>query len=314
MASITEIRKKIPQDLLNSFYDIFDIHTVDKILYGFSEKKLTTLRVNTLKYDIKSLMDYFKQINIKFERVKWNENALILKNADERDLEKLNIYKDGLIYLQNLSSMIPPIILDPQEGEKILDVAAAPGSKTTQMAAMMKNRGFILANEVDKIRAERLKYNLNLQGVEIAEVRVGKGERIGDEYTEFFDKVLLDVPCSGEGIISIKDSKTYKGWSLKEVEKLSRLQKKLFESAYKALKKGGIIVYSTCTLNRKENEEIIDWAINHFNIDILSIERLDNNFLNGITTGLNDEVKKCIRVIPNDVYEGFFVCKIKKKD
>jgi NOL1/NOP2/sun family putative RNA methylase len=314
MASITEIRKKIPQDLLNSFYDIFDIHTVDKILYGISNKKLTTLRVNTLKYDIKSLMDFFKEVNIKFERVKWNENALILKNADERDLEKLNIFKEGQIYLQNLSSMIPPIILDPKEGEKVLDVAAAPGSKTTQMAAMMKNMGFILANEADKIRAERLKYNLKLQGVEIAEVRVGKGEKIGEEYPEFFDKVLLDVPCSGEGIISIKDPKTYRGWSLKEVERLSRLQKKLFESAYKALKKGGIMVYSTCTLNRKENEEIIDWALNNFDIKIMNIDRLDNNFLNGIDIGLSDEVKKCIRVIPNEVYEGFFVCKIKKKD
>lgn len=313
MASITEIRKKLPEDMLNSFYNIFDIHTVDKILYGFSEKKLTTLRVNTLKYDIKSLMDYFKGINIKFERVKWNENAFVLKNADEKDIEKLNIFKDGLIYLQNLSSMIPPIVLDPKEGEKILDVAAAPGSKTTQMAAMMKNMGFILANEADKIRAERLKYNLNLQGVEIAEVRVGKGEKIGDEYPEFFDKVLLDVPCSGEGIIYIKDAKTYRGWSLKEVEKLSRLQKKLFESAYKALKKGGIMVYSTCTLNRKENEEIIDWVLNNFNIKILPIEKFDNNFLSGISDSLNDEVKKCIRVIPNKVYEGFFVCKLQKK-
>ncbi|WDU83892.1 RsmB/NOP family class I SAM-dependent RNA methyltransferase [Caloramator sp. Dgby_cultured_2] len=156
-----------------------------------------------------------------------------MKNADERDLEKLNIFKEGQIYLQNLSSMIPPIILDPKEGEKVLDVAAAPGSKTTQMAAMMKNMGFILANEADKIRAERLKYNLKLQGVEIAEVRVGKGEKIGEEYPEFFDKVLLDVPCSGEGIISIKDPKTYRGWSLKEVERLFRLQKNYLKAHIK---------------------------------------------------------------------------------
>ncbi|SEF90723.1 16S rRNA (cytosine1407-C5)-methyltransferase [Caloramator fervidus] len=314
MVSIKEVRKRLPQELQDSLYENFEPGIVDKIFYGMAYEKLTTLRVNTLKYDILSLINFLKENNIKFDRVKWYRDALIIKNADERDIEKFSIYKEGYIYLQNLSSMIPPLILEPKEGDKVLDIAAAPGSKTTQMAAMMNNKGFILANEVDKIRAERLKYNLNLQGVKIAEVRIGKGEKIGEEYPEYFDRVLLDVPCSGEGIINVSEPKTYRGWSLKEVEKLSRLQKKLFESGYKALKPNGIMVYSTCTLNKKENEEVINWALDNFNIKILSIEKFDSNFLNGLTKGLNEELKKCIRVIPNQIYEGFFVCKIQKKD
>ncbi|KRQ88102.1 Ribosomal RNA small subunit methyltransferase F [Caloramator mitchellensis] len=312
MTSIKDARRRLPQELIDSLYDTFTEPIVDKILYGYCDEKYTTLRVNTLKYDIHSLMNYFKQINIKFERVSWYNDALILKNAKEKDIQKLDIYKNGYIYLQNLSSMIPPIVLEPKEGEKVLDVAAAPGSKTTQIASMMKNTGYILANEVDHIRAERLRHNIQLQGANIIEVRESRGEILGDEIKDYFDKVLLDVPCSGEGIITIDNPKSIRGWSLKEVEKLSKLQKKLFESAYKALKPNGIMVYSTCTLNKKENELVIDWAINNFKIKILDLNLKSNSFINAFSDGLHKDIKKAIRVLPSKEYEGFFVCKIQK--
>ena len=314
MTSIKDTRRRLPNELLNSFYETFPESTVDKILYGISDEKYTTLRVNTLKYDIHSLMNFFKEINIKFERVNWYNDALVIKNAKEKDIQKLDIYKNGFIYLQNLSSMIPPLVLNPKEGEKILDVAAAPGSKTTQMAAMMKNRGYILANEVDHIRAERLRYNLELQGVNIVEVREGRGEQIGEEIKDYFDKVLLDVPCSGEGIITMDNPKSIRGWSLKEVERLSKLQKKLFESAYNALKPNGIMVYSTCTLNKKENEEVINWALRNFKIKILDVDLKSNNFINAFSEGLHKDIKKAIRVVPSKEFEGFFVCKMQKME
>lgn len=313
MASISDVKRRLPEEFIDYIYEEFSVGTADKMLYSFMGDRYTTLRVNTLKYDINSLMEYFKRINIKFDRVQWYKDALIIKNADEKSLEKLDIYKDGYIYIQSLPSMIPPLVLDPKSGEKILDMTAAPGSKTTQMAAMMNNEGYILANELDKIRCERLKYNVELQGASIVEVVNGRGEQLGDKYPEEFDRVLLDAPCSGEGRFNIKDVKTYRFWSTKEVNRLSNLQRKLFLSAYKALKKGGIMVYSTCTLNRKENEEVLDWALNSLDIEILDIDLKINGVVEAFTDRYDKSISKAIRVLPSKELEGFFVCKIKKK-
>ena len=192
-----------------------------------ADDRLTTLRVNSEKYNIHNLMKYFKEINIKFERVPWYSDGLIIKNAKEKDLQKLDIYNKGCIYIQSLSSMIPPLVLEPQPGEKILDMTAAPGSKTTEMACLMKNKGYILANELDKVRCERLRYNVKIQGADIVEIINGRGEKIGDKYAGKFDRVLLDAPCSGEGRFIITNPMTYKNWSDKKVSDLVKMQKKI---------------------------------------------------------------------------------------
>lgn len=225
MASVGDVKRKLPDDFIDGLYDSFSSNIADKILQGMTSNRCTTLRVNSIKYNINDLMNYFKGINIKFERIPWFKDALVIKNAKEKDIEKLDIYEKGFIYFQSISSMIPPIILSPVRNEKILDLTAAPGSKTTQIAAMMNNEGYILANEFDKIRCERLIHNINKLGVTIADVKIGKGEKIGNSYSEHFDKVLLDAPCSGEGRFIIYDNKTYKFWSKKEVHKLVNTQK-----------------------------------------------------------------------------------------
>lgn len=199
MLSALEVKRKLPKDFIDNLYQLFSPLTVDKILSGMSGARYTTLRVNTLKYDVQSAMNYFKENNIKFERVLWYKEAFIIKNATEKELQKSELFEQGKIYLQSLSSMVPPLILEPKPGEKVLDLTAAPGSKTTQMATLMQNKGNILANELDKIRYERLKYNVSNQGASIVTVINDYGERIGSKYPETFDKVLLDTPCSGEG-------------------------------------------------------------------------------------------------------------------
>ena len=123
-------------------------------------------------------MRYFKEINIKFERVLWYNDALIIKMQTKKICKSLDIYKEGKIYLQSLPSMIPPLVLSPKTGEKVLDLTAAPGGKTTEMAALMNGKGYILANELDKLRCERLKYNVEMQGANIVEVVNGR-EKIG---------------------------------------------------------------------------------------------------------------------------------------
>lgn len=305
MVTIQEVKNRLPKEFVENLYEMFTPLTVDKIFTGIMDKRYTTLRVNTIKYNIQDLMKYFKQKNIKFERVLWYNDALIIKNVNEKDIQKLDIYEKGYIYLQSLSSMVPPIILSPKEGEKILDMTAAPGSKTTQMAAMMNNKGFILANELDKIRCEKLKYNVENQGADIIEVINGRGEKIGEKYKEQFDKVLLDTPCSGEGRFSITNVQSYRNWSLKTVKELTKVQKKLFKSAYDSLKSNGIMVYSTCTLNEDENENMVKWALENFDLKLLEI---NINIKDAIYTLDN----KSIKILPSKVMEGFFVTKLKK--
>ncbi|MCX7950571.1 MAG: RsmB/NOP family class I SAM-dependent RNA methyltransferase [Clostridiales bacterium] len=313
MASINDVKRRLPEEFIDFIYEEFTVGTADKMLYSFMDERLTTLRVNTLKYSINDLMEYFKKINIKFDRVPWYSDAIILKNAKEKDIEKLDIYEKGYVYMQSLPSMVPPLVLNPKKGEKVLDMTAAPGSKTTQMAAMMENEGYILANELDKVRCERLKYNVEKQGASIVEVINGRGETLGDKFPEEFDKVLLDAPCSGEGRFTLKDVKTYRFWSMREVNRLSNLQKKLFQSAFKALKKGGIMVYSTCTLNRKENEEVVEWALNNLDVEILDIDLKINVAVSAFTDKYSNDLNKAIRILPSKELEGFFVCKFLKK-
>ena len=312
MISINEAKRKLPTDFIENVYELYDPLKVDQILQGMMNPRNTTIRVNTIKYNIQDLMRYFKEKNIKFERVLWYSDALIIKNATEKELQKLKIYEKGYIYLQSLSSMVPPLVLNPKKGEKVLDLTAAPGSKTTQMACFMENEGYILANELDKIRCERLQYNVKSQGAEIVEVINGRGEKIGNSYPEYFDKVLLDTPCSGEGRFLLGKPMTYKDWSLKKVNQLVKIQKKLFESAYNATKENGTIVYSTCTINKEENEYILDWAINTFNIKLLDINLDIKEAIKGDNTGLNNTIDKAIKILPSKNMEGFFVAKIVK--
>lgn len=177
----------------------------------------------------------------------------------------------------------------------------------------MENRGYVLANELDSIRCERLKYNIEMQGANIVEVINKRGEQVGKEHKEEFDKVLLDAPCSGEGRFLGNSSKTYRNWSKKTVNELAKLQKKLLKSAYEALKQGGILVYSTCTLNKKENEEVLEWALENLDLTLIDIDLNIKEKLQGFNEGLNKEISKSIRILPSKNMEGFFIAKFKKK-
>lgn len=312
MMSVTQAKMKLPVDFIRNLYRDFNEKTADKILLGMQEERYTTLRVNNLKCNINDLKKTLEELNIEYETVEFYDDALLIKNAREKDLMNLSLYKNGEIYLQSLSSMLPALILAPNKGEKVLDLTAAPGSKTTQMAAMMNNEGYILANEIDKIRCDRLKHNVELQGTNIVEISNKDGISIGNEYQEKFDKVLLDTPCSGEGRFLISDSKTYNSWSNELAHNLSKLQKELLKSAYNSLKKGGVMVYSTCTLNKEENEKVINWAIQNFELEILDIDLKFKESTKASNKGVNKDIEKAIKILPSKRMEGFFVCKLRK--
>jgi NOL1/NOP2/sun family putative RNA methylase len=232
--------------------------------------------------------------------------------------KNLNLYKEGYFYVQSLSSMIPPLVLDPKSTDKVLDICAAPGSKTTQMAAMMENKGEVLANDSSPIRRMKLEANLKIQGVKNTYLSGFPAQSLWEKFPEFFDKTLVDVPCSMEGRFCTFEPKSYEGWSEKKVKNLAKLQKWMLRSAVSATKPGGRIVYSTCTLSPEENEEVIDWILEKEkgNIEITQFSITNIQFSNGITEWeggeYNPEVKKCARINPSGTMEGFFVASIRK--
>ena len=215
------------------------------------------------------------------------------------------MYKNGEIYLQSLSSMLPPIILNPQEKTDILDMAAAPGGKTTQIAALTNNKAHITACEMNKIRAEKLKYNIQKQGATSVYIMETDSRRISDFFS--FDQILLDSPCSGSGTLNAEDSNIEKYFTKKLIDKCTKTQFELLKKAIKVLKPGKDMVYSTCSILSCENEEIVNRVLNS-GCEIVPIE------FEGMEEipQLPNKIKGTICVKPNELYEGFFVAKIRK--
>lgn len=308
----------LPQKFLDKLPEIVGDNNTQTVLESFCQRKPSTFRVNTLKITAPELKIKLKEEGIEVEQVDWYPDAFILKNVPQRILSETNWYKEGYVYIQSLSSMIPPLVLDPKPEEKILDMCAAPGSKTTQIATMMHNTGEIMANDKSHTRRYKLDANLKLQGITNTHITPWPGEIIWKKFPEFFDKTLVDVPCSMEGRFFVEDEKSYRDWSPTKVDYLQNMQKFLLRSAISATKPGGTIVYSTCTLSPEENEMVIDWIVKKEKdaivIEDITIEKLD--MTPGKTTWkhkeFTSELSKTKRIIPSNIMEGFYIAKIKK--
>ena len=297
---------KLPEFLTNELIKQYGEETYNKIIEGYNQKRFTTLRVNTLKAKVSYICSVLSENNIEYEKVNWNNEALIIKNANEIDIKELQIYKNGEIYLQSLSSMIPAIILEPKENEDILDMTAAPGGKTTQIAALTNNKANITACEMNTVRADRLKYNVEKQGATSVTVLKEDSRRLNDYFS--FDKILLDAPCSGSGTILLNNERTYKNFSENLVKKTIKSQKDLLKKAIKVLKPGHELVYSTCSILKQENENIIKEIIEKGQAEVIAIneEKIKN------TPNLESTINGVLTICPNEYYEGFFVARLRK--
>lgn len=277
-----------------------------EIIEGYQTKRKTTLRINTIKSNIEEIKKELEKEKIEYEIVKWSKEALIIKNAYEKTIQEMEIYKNGKIYLQSLSSMLPPIILEPKEETDILDMAAAPGGKTTQIAALTNNKAHITACEKNKIRAERLKYNVDKQGATCVFI-MPKDSRFIDDFFSF-DQILLDAPCSGSGTLDYNDANVEKYFTEQLIERSSKTQKTLLSKAIKLLKPGHEMVYSTCSILDCENEDVVSSVIKNGNIEIVPINFEGMEKLPILPTKISGTL--CVK--PTELYEGFFVAKIKR--
>lgn len=276
-----------------------------RIIQGYQTKRYTTLRVNTLKSNLYEIKVILEEQKIEYEKVEWSKEAFILKNASEKEIKSLAIYEEGKIYLQSLSSMLPPIILQPKQGNDILDMAAAPGGKTTQIAAITNNKANITACEMNKIRAERLKYNIEKQGANVY-VMTQDARRIDNFFS--FDQILLDAPCSGSGTLDLQDSKRKENFTPKLIQKSATSQIALLKKAINILKPGKEMLYSTCSILSCENEEIIHKVLKEKKAEVVPIEFKGMNKLPLLPT----KIEGTLCVCPDEFYEGFFIAKIRK--
>lgn len=295
---------KFLEDMLEKQYGI---EIAQKIIEGYLAKRKTTLRINTIKSNKEEIKQKLDAKKIEYEEVKWSKEAIIIKNEDEKAIQKMDIYTNGEIYMQSLSSMLPPIILEPKEGTDILDMTAAPGGKTTQIAALTNNKAHITACEKNKIREERLKYNIDKQGASCVFI-MQKDARFIDDFFSF-DQILLDAPCSGSGTLDFNDNNIEKYFSKQLIDRSSSVQKTLLSKAIKLLKPGHEMVYSTCSILSCENEDIIVHSIKNENVEIVPIHFEGMEELPLLPTKIHGTLCVC----PTDLYEGFFVAKIRKK-
>ncbi|MAH47587.1 tRNA methyltransferase [Candidatus Pacearchaeota archaeon] len=282
-----------------------------------------SIRCNTLKIKPdelkKRLEGYGWKIRQPFEE--FPEVMIIERESNLKpgELGKTKEHLLGYYYVQEISSMLPMLVLKPRAEEIILDLCASPGSKTTQAGAMMENKGTIIANEVNLGRIRILNSNLERSGVMNVIVTHKDGvqlcRRLLKKTNLKFDKILVDAPCSGEGTLR-KSPKTFLMWNVKMIEKLSRIQKKLASEAMKVLKVGGEMIYSTCTLSPEEDEEVVDYLVKNFDVEVEKIVLPIKTRCGVCEFGgrqYSKEVEKCLRLYPQDNNtDGFFLAKIRK--
>lgn len=257
------------------------------------------IRVNTLKISEKELVSRLNSKNILLKKIPYLKYGYEVVNKDF-SLVSTEEYLMGFFYIQDAASQIAPEILNPEKNDIVLDMCSAPGSKTTYISQLMENSGTIIALDIREDRLNALKNNVERLGVKNVIAYNKDGLYVNDIVSKdiLFDKILLDAPCSGN--YALKD---YVPRTEDDLAKKSIVQKRLLKSASNVLKKDGILVYSTCSLETRENEEVIKWGIENCDLEVIPIEK-------NIRDGL---IKQTKRFFPHlDRTQGFFVAKMKK--
>lgn len=274
----------------------------DKLIKAIEQDPIKCLRVNTLYCNINDFYNNYPNMS---------KNNLIdysfYYDKNEYDFGKSIEHFAGGIYIQDASAMLVTHILNPKPNEKIIDLCAAPGGKATQAAILMNNTGLVIANDYNEKRSEILSENVERLGITNTIVLNNKVETISNHFGGYFDKVILDAPCSGEGMFR-KNNESYLDWSIEKVRRCSNLQKELIMHAYSLLKKDGIMVYSTCTFEKEENEDIVQYLLDNSNASLINIEDIP-----GAIRGIN--MNEAIRLYPSHFKgEGQFIALIKCND
>ncbi|MDP3921614.1 MAG: RsmB/NOP family class I SAM-dependent RNA methyltransferase [Candidatus Omnitrophota bacterium] len=322
---MNSIQKDLPPEFLERLRRIVPESRWGDVLRSFSESRATTFRVNPLKTTRDEIKEQLKKRDFAVREVAWYEDAFIFMNGQVRDLQSMEAYARGEIYIQGLASMLPALFLKPEAGMEVLDLAAAPGSKTTQIAAMMSGQGRLVANDNNRKRYYKLRALVKGQGADFATLECRDGGAYGRQPENCFDRVLLDAPCSSEARFRAGDPATYQYWRPRKIHEMAHKQRRLLEGAVRALKPGGLCVYSTCSYGPEENEAILDFVVHKYNHSIeledprqwpdsplLSLSNAVEGMPQWEDKTFDASVTRAVRILPNEDMEGFFIACIRK--
>lgn len=299
---------------IEHYSKLTDIETFKKYCLSFLRR---SIRVNTLKTDVPTLVKRLKE-EWYLTPVPWCKEGFWVEHKGigeekRRDIGNRMEHALGYFYVQEAASMIPPVVLDPKPGEIVLDMCASPGSKASQIAQYMQNKGLLIANDYKGIRLAPLGINLQRMGITNSIITLMEGRRFKGHQ---FDKILLDAPCSGTGTIR-KSIKTLRMWNPLTIGKIAGQQKQLIKTAFENLKPGGTMVYSTCSLEPIEDENVVTHLLDTY--PDAKLESFDIPIERGYVCDEFDgmkfhkDIQKCLKLWPQDNdTEGFFVAKIKK--
>lgn len=268
----------------------------------YNKKPVTSLRINLLKYDTNSFERLFNGLD-KHNYVK----EAYYYDKEKNPFGKNPLHNAGAYYIQDASAMMVVNLLNIERGDKVLDLCAAPGGKSSQIASYLNGSGLLVSNDISAKRVKDLSENIERMGASNVIVMNDSIDKISDRFEGYFDKIILDAPCSGQGMFR-KNSLTYDDWSYEKTLTLAEVQKDLILKAYKCLKRDGVMVYSTCTFAVEENEEVINYLLDNTNASIIKIDKKDD---------FNESIGEigAIRLYPfNFKGEGHFICLIKCND
>ena len=280
--------------------------TAERIAQGYAAQRAVTLRANPLKTDAQTVRERLAAQGIETSPVSWYADAMIVRGAREDALTGLDLYERGEIYLQSLSSMIPPLLLGARPGENVLDMAAAPGGKTTQIAALTGNQAMVTACEMNKIRAERLRYNVQRQGATRVTVMNIDSRNLDDLFS--FDRILLDAPCSGSGTVQLGSPRSKGQFSREFLSRTTKQQEALLHKALRLLRPGCEMIYSTCSVLAQENEEIVSRVLRKTGAQVVPLELAAFESVPQLPVS----IPGTLCVAPDALHEGFFVAKIRR--
>lgn len=290
------------KDMLGEEYAAF--------LSSYDEKKRQSLRINTLKAEKESLVSDKK---FSLEPVDWCETGYYYGN--EAQPGKHPYHEAGVYYIQEASAMAPGAYLEAQPGEKILDLCAAPGGKSTQAACQLKGQGLLVCNEIHPARAKILSENIERMGIRNALVMNETPQALEKAFPLYFDRILVDAPCSGEGMFR-KNEEARQEWSQENVELCASRQQEILQCAVNMLKPGGRLVYSTCTFAPQENENIIGWLLKSYPEFCIEEVKKVKGMADGVPEWMEEplaEVKNTIRLWPHRLKgEGHYVAVLKR--
>lgn len=273
----------------------------NKLEDNIDNEPLHCLRLNNLKIS----NEKFSSIFSNFKKHNYVENAFYY--TKENAMGKHPFHLGGAYYIQDPSAMMVVHILDPKENDKVIDLCAAPGGKSTQCLIKMKDIGLLVSNDISSSRAKTLQFNMERMGLKNSIVCNENIDKLVTNYQGYFDKVILDAPCSGEGMFR-KNELVYEDWSLEKAINLVEIQKQLILKAYSLLKKDGIMVYSTCTFEKMENEDVVNYLLSNTNASLININEDYSKY-----RGIN--LNEVIRLYPFDFEgEGHFIALIKCND